>query len=94
MTERPTFDTDLLIGDRSLILFFPFCHQIITKIAIWMLAGGRITKIRKTDIAFKLRHELSIDVTSHRVIPQILYSFHLAEWNFEYDMFRTTARFV
>ena len=22
MTERPTFDADLLIGDRSLILFF------------------------------------------------------------------------
>ena len=43
MAERPTFDTDLLIGDRSLILFFRFCHQIITKIAIWMLAGGRIT---------------------------------------------------
>ena len=57
MTERPTFDTDLLIGDKSLILFFQFCHQIIMKIEIWMLAGGRITKTRKTDIASKLRHE-------------------------------------
>ena len=64
MTERPTFDTDLLIGDRSLILFFPFCHQIITKIAIWMLAGGRITKTRKTDIASKLRHESSGDTSN------------------------------
>ena len=63
MTEIPTFDTDLLIGDRSLILFCPFCHQIITKIAIWMLAGGRITKTRKTDIAFKLRHESSGDTS-------------------------------
>ena len=63
MTERPTFDTDLLIGDRSLILFFPFCHQIITKIAIWMLAGGRITKARKTDIASRLRHESSGDTS-------------------------------
>ena len=74
MTERPTFDTDLLIGDRSLILFFPRWHQITTKIAIWMLAGGRITKTRKTDIASKLRHELSSDVASHRVTLQILYS--------------------
>ena len=39
--------------------FFLYCHQIITKIAIWMLAGGRIAKTRKTDIAFKSRHELS-----------------------------------
>ena len=61
MTERPTFDTDLLIGDRLLILFFPFCHHIITKIVIWMLGGGRITKTRKTDIACKLRHESSGD---------------------------------
>ena len=92
--ERPNFDKDLLIGDRSLILFFPFCHQIITKIAIWMLAGGRITKTRKTDIASKLRHYLSSDITSsHRVALQILYSFHLVEWNIEY-MFRTTARFL
>ena len=59
-----------------------------------MLAGGRITTTTKTDIAFKLRHELSSDVTSHRVTLQILYSFHLVEWNFEYDMFRTTAHFV
>ena len=87
MTERPTFDTDLLIGDRSLILFFPYCHQIISKIAIWMLAGGRITETRKTDIASKLPHELSSEVTRHRVTLQILYSIHL-------DMFRTTARFV
>ena len=62
--ERPNFDKDLLIGDRSLILFFPFCHQIITKIAIWMLAGGRITKTRKTDIASKLRHESSGDLSN------------------------------
>ena len=60
MFERPTFDTDLLIGDQSLIHFFPFCHQIITKIAIWML-GGRITKTRKTDIVSKLRRESSSD---------------------------------
>ena len=79
MAERPTFDTDLLIGDRSLILFFPRWHQITTKIAIWMLAGGRITKTRKTDIASKLRHELSSDATSHWVTLQILYSFHLVE---------------
>ena len=59
-----------------------------------MLAGGRITKTRKTDIASKLRHELSSDATSHWVTLQILYSFHLVEWNFEYDMFRTTARLV
>ena len=83
--ERPTFDTDLLIGDRSLILFFPSCYQIITKIAIWMLASGRITKTRKTDIASKLR-------PSHQVTHQVLFSFYLAEWTFEY-MFRT-ARFV
>ena len=86
MNERPTFDTDLLIGDRSLILFFPFCHQIIIKIVIWMLAGGRITKTRKTDMASKLRHNSSVTL-------QILYSFHLVQWNFEYDMFRTTVRF-
>ena len=60
---------------------------------IWMLAGGRITKTRETDIASTLRHELLSDVTSHRVTLQI-YSFHLVEWNFEHDMFRTTARFV
>ena len=60
MTERPTFETYLWIGDTSLILFcFPFCHQIITKIAIRMLAGGRITKNRKRDIASKLRRESS-----------------------------------
>ena len=64
MTERPTFDTDLLIGDRSLILFFPFCHQIITKIAMCMLAGGRITKTGKTDIASKLHHEPSGDTSN------------------------------
>ena len=58
-----------------------------------MLAGGRITKTRKADIASTLRHELSSDVTSHRVTLQILYSFHLDEWNFEYDMFRLTALF-
>ena len=62
--ERPTFDTDLLIDDRSLILFFPRWHQITTKIAIWMLAGGRITKTRKTDIASKLRHESSGDTSN------------------------------
>ena len=60
----PTFDTDLLISDRSLILLFPVYHQIITKIAIWMLAGGRITKTRKTDIASKLRHESSGDTSN------------------------------
>ena len=87
MTGRPTFDTDLSTGDRLVILFFLFCHQIITKIAIWTLTGGRTTKTRKTDIACKLR-------LSHRVTIQILYSFLLVEWNFEYDMFRTTARFV
>ena len=59
-----------------------------------MLAGGRITKIRKTDIASKLCHELSSDVTSHRVALQILYLFRLGEWNFEHDMFRKTTRFV
>ena len=32
-----------------------------------MLAGRRITETRKTDIAFKLRQELSSDVASHRV---------------------------
>ena len=57
--ERSTFDTDLLIDDRSLILFFPFSHQIITKIVIWMLAGGRTTKTSKRDIASMLRHESS-----------------------------------
>ena len=62
--ERATFDTDLMTGDRSLILFFPFCNQIITKIAIWMLAGGGITKTRKTDIASKLRHESSGDTSN------------------------------
>ena len=56
--------THLLIGDRSLILFFPSCYQIITKIAIWMLASGRITKTRKTDIASKLRHKSSGDTSS------------------------------
>ena len=61
MTERPTFETDLLIDDSSLILFFPFCHQIITKIGIWMLAEGRTTKTRKTDIASKLPHDSSDD---------------------------------
>ena len=64
MTERPTFDTDLLIGDRSLILFFPRWHQITTKIAIWMLAGGRITKTRKTDIPSKLRHDSPCDTSN------------------------------
>ena len=59
-----------------------------------MLAGGRITKTGKTDIASKLRHELSSDVTSYRVALQILHSVHLVEWNFEYEMFRTTARFA
>ena len=59
-----------------------------------MLAAGRITKTGKTDIASKLRHELSGDVTSHRVTLQILHSFHLVEWNFEYEMFRKTARFA
>ena len=59
-----------------------------------MLAGGRITNTSKRDIAFKLRLELSSSVTSHQVTLQILYSFHLVEWNFEYGMFRTTARFV
>ena len=68
MTERPTFGTDLFIGDRSLILLFPFCHQIITKTAIWILAGGRITKTRKTDIASKLRHESSGDTSNIRFI--------------------------
>ena len=38
--------------------------------------------------------ELSSDVTSHRVILQISYSFYLVKWNFEYAKFRTTARFV
>ena len=57
--KRPTFDTDLLTGDRSLILFFPFCYQIILKIAIWTLAGGRITMTRETNIASTLRHESS-----------------------------------
>ena len=42
-----------------------------------MLAGGRIKKTRKTDIASKLRYELSSDVTNHWVSLQILYSFHL-----------------
>ena len=50
-----------------------------------MLAGGRITKTRKTDIAFKLRHELLRTSES---------SVHLVEWNFENDLFRTTTRFV
>ena len=63
MAERPTFGTDLLIGDR-LILFFRFCHQIITKIAIWMLAGGRIRKTRTTDIASNLRQESSGDTSN------------------------------
>ena len=39
-----------------------------------MLPGVRIMKTRKTDIASKLRHELSSDVASHRVTLQILYS--------------------
>ena len=37
------------------------------KIAIWMLAEGKITKTRKVDIPSKLCHELSDDVTSHRM---------------------------
>ena len=85
--------TDILIGDRSLTLFFTYCHQIFTKIAIWMLAGGRITKTKKTDKTSKLRHKLSSDVTSHRVTLQILYLLNLVEWNFGY-MFRTTARII
>ena len=59
-----------------------------------MLVGGRITKTRKRDIASKLHHELSSCITSHRVTVQILYSFDLAEWNFEYHMFRKSARLV
>ena len=74
--------------------FFLYCHHIITKIVIWMLAGGRIMKTRKKDIASQLRHEYSSGVTSHRVTLQILYSFHLVKRNFEYDKFRTTPRFV
>ena len=74
--------------------FFRYFRQIISKIEIWVSAGGKIMKTRKTDIASKQHHELSSDVTSHRVILQILYSFHLKEWNFEYDMFRATACFV
>ena len=69
MTERPTFDTDLLIGDRSLILYLPFCHQIIMQIAIWMLAGDRITQTRKIDIASKLRHESSGDTSNILISP-------------------------
>ena len=59
MTERPTFDTDLLTVDRSLILFFRF-----SKRAIWMLVGGRITKTRKRDLTSKLRHESSGDTSN------------------------------
>ena len=47
LTERPTFDTDLMTGDRSLMLFFPYCHQVITKIAIWMLAGAELGRPEK-----------------------------------------------
>ena len=39
--------------------FFPVSHQIITKIVIWMLVGGRTTKTSKRDIASMLRHESS-----------------------------------
>ena len=86
MAERPTFDTDFLIGDR----FFPFCHEIITKVAIWMVACGRIMKTRKTDIAPELRHESS---SNTYYMTNIIF-IHLVEWNFEYDMFRTNGRFV
>ena len=53
------------------ITFFAYYHQIITKLAIWMLAGGKITRTRKTDLASKLHHELLSDVTSHRVTHEI-----------------------
>ena len=64
LTERPTFETDLLIGDRSLILFsvLPPNNHKNSRLDV---ADGRITKTRKTDIASKLRHELSSDVTRH-----------------------------
>ena len=39
------------------------------KIAIWMLAGGRITKPRKTDMASKLRHESLGDTSNIIFIP-------------------------
>ena len=35
------------------------------------VAGGRIRRTRKTDLASKLRHELSGDVTNHRVTHKI-----------------------
>ena len=74
--------------------YFSYSCQIISKIEFWVLAGGRITKAKSTDITSKLHHDLSGDVANHRVALEILCTFHLAEWNFEYDMFHTTARFV
>ena len=93
LTERPTFDTHLLINHRSLIFFFfvlpPNNHKNRDLDVNWW----QNYEDQKNRHSFQTRHELSSDVMSHWVTLQILYSFHLVEWNFEY-MFCTTARFV
>ena len=86
--------THILIGHRSLIPFFSVLRLNNHENSDLDVSLWQNYKDQKNRHNFQLRHELSSDVTSHRVTLQMLPSFHLVDWNFEYDMFLTTARFV